>query len=58
MPRRATRWAGSPADRGTLEPDIPLIRPQDSGEAVDEGGLARAVGADQRGNLAPVHAEN
>ena len=45
-------WAGRPAISGAVEEDFPLIGPDDPGEAVNQGGLAGAVGADERRDLA------
>ncbi len=46
-----------PRQVDAVEPDFPLIGPHDPGEAVDQGGLAGAVRADERGDLAALDRE-
>jgi hypothetical protein len=41
-------------DVPAFEKDLSAIRPEDAGETVDEGGLAGAVGADERRHLAAL----
>jgi hypothetical protein len=40
-----------------VEEDFAPIRPDDSGKTVQQGGLARAVGADERGDFPLLGAE-
>ena len=57
MPRRETACAGQARDVLALEQDVPARRGQDAGEEVEERRLARAVGTDDRAQLALAHLE-
>ena len=49
--------AGAAQDRAALEQDVAVVGHVEARQAVEERGLARAVGTDQAGNLARRHVE-
>ena len=57
MPSLAMAWRGCGEDRAALEQDVALVGNVEPGQAVEERGLAGAVGADQPGDLARRHVE-
>ena len=54
MPIRATLYAGTLFEALAVERPAPVVGPVEAGEQVEEGGLAGAVGADQRGDDAAL----
>ena len=52
MPSLAMAWRGCDEDRAALEQDVAAVGHVQTRQAVEERGLARAVGADQAGDLA------
>ena len=55
MPCRAIRWAGRPWISSPLEDDAARLGGEKTGHQVEQGGLAGAVGADDRLDRAPGH---
>ena len=52
MPRPTTSWGGLPVSDAILQVDPALPRRQQSGDRLERGGLARAVVAEERHDLA------
>ena len=57
MPSRATAAGLRAGDVAAVEDDLPGGRLEELGEQVEDGGLAGAVGADQRMDGAAPHLE-
>ena len=57
MPSLGMTWRGWSQDRAALEQDVALVGHVEAGQAIEERGLAGAVGADQPGDAAGRHVE-